>query len=85
LLKKTARDGKTLLWVQQCGSDWIIERSRRADCGHTQDETLVCAFGSVPIWAPTYAAAMRLAEHCDPMPRSPVAGYWASVGNIDVC
>jgi hypothetical protein len=61
--KKTARDGKTVLWVQQCGSYWIVERSRHLDDGRTRDEALVCAFGSVPIWAPTCAAAMFLHWH----------------------
>jgi len=81
---KTAPDGKSVLSVQQCGRYWIIERSRLLDGGRTRDETLVCAFGSVPIWAPTCAAAMRVAEHCDPISRSPVAGCWIGVGNIDV-
>jgi hypothetical protein len=81
---KTAPDGKSVLWVQQCGSYWIVERSRRSESGHTCDETLVCAFGSVPIWAFTCAAAMRLAEHCDPDARAPVARCWAAVGNIDI-
>jgi hypothetical protein len=49
---KIATDGKSVLWVQQCGSYWIIERSRLLDDGRTRDETLVCAFGSVPIWLP---------------------------------
>jgi hypothetical protein len=41
--------------VQQRGSFWIIERSRLLKCGHTRDETLVCApsaqgpFGRLPV------------------------------------
>jgi len=49
-----------------------------------QDEALISAFGARPIWTRTRQAAMQLAEHCDPMPRDPVAGYWADVGNVRV-
>ena len=80
--KKTARDGTTVLWVQQCGNFWIIERSLLLHDGYMKDETLVS--GSRPIWTRTRQAAMQLAEHCDPMPRDPVAGYWADVGNVRV-
>jgi hypothetical protein len=82
--KKTARDGTTVLWVQQCGNFWIIERSLLLHGGYMKDETLVFVSGSRPIWTRTRQAAMQLAEHCDPMPRDPVAGYWADVGNVRV-
>src|SRR5215203_5276197 len=36
---KTAPDAKSVLWVQQCGGFWIIERSRLLDDGRTRDET----------------------------------------------
>jgi hypothetical protein len=36
--KKTARDGKTVLWVQRCGKYWIIERSIGVSGGYTQDQ-----------------------------------------------
>jgi hypothetical protein len=32
--KKAARDGTTVLWVQQCGKFWIIERSLRLEGGY---------------------------------------------------
>jgi hypothetical protein len=53
------------LEVRQCGSwrgkMWTIERSNFfAD--EYRVEALVCAFENVPIWAPTYQAAMRMAE-----------------------
>jgi hypothetical protein len=82
--KKTARDGKSFLWVQPWGKFWIIERSIRLDAVYMQDEALVSAFGAWPIWTRTRQAAMQLAEFCDPMPRDPVTGYWADVGNIRV-
>ena len=82
--KKTARDGTTVLWVQQCGNFWIIERSLLLHGGYMKDETLVFVSGSRPIWTRTRQAAMQLAEHCDPMPRAPVTGYWADVGNVRI-
>jgi hypothetical protein len=82
--KKIARDGKAVLWVQRCGEFWIIERSLRVDADLVKDETLVFAFGPRPIWTRTLEEAMWLAEYCDPMPRPPVAGYWADVGNVRV-
>ena len=82
--KKIARDGKSILWVQPCGKFWIIERSIHLDAVYMQDEALFSAFGALPIWTRTRQAAMQLAEHCDPMPRDPVAGYWADVGNVRV-
>jgi len=75
---KPSRDNSRTLWVQPCGRYWIIERSPVDVSAH--DETLVFAFVLLPIWTRTMASAMRLAEHCDPIPQSPVAGYWARVG-----
>ena len=82
--RKVSRDGKSVLWVQPCGKFWIIERSIHLDAVYMQDEALISAFGARPIWTRTRQAAMQLAEHCDPMPRDPVAGYWAYVGNVRV-
>jgi hypothetical protein len=73
------RVGKHVLQVRQCGNSrsthWTIERFEPwADKGI---EALVCTYGNfVPIWARTYQAAMRLAEHCYPIARPPVAGRW---------
>lgn len=77
--KKTARDGTTLLWVQRCGLFWIIERSIKLEDGSREDQALACAFGHVPFWARTREYAMRLAQHCDPIPQAPVAGFWMKV------
>ena len=80
--KKTARDGTTVLWVQQCGNFWIIERSLRLEGGYMKDETLTSVSSSRPIWTRTREAAMRLAEYCDPMPAAAEAARWADVGNV---
>jgi hypothetical protein len=77
--KKPARDGNTVLWVQQCCNFWIIERSTRLDSADIR--TLVCMFSKRPIWTRTRVAAMRLAERCDPFPLPPVAGYWAELNS----
>jgi hypothetical protein len=84
---KPSRDGAHMLRVRQCGRAkdknklWVIERtSRTSFLGIPQvEEALVFAFGNVPIWTRTYQAAMRLAEHCDPLPRPPVVGCWIKV------
>jgi hypothetical protein len=64
------------LWVQPCGKFWIVERSPLSD-PTDWDETLIFAFVLMPIWTRTMTAAMRLAEYCDPIVQSPIAGYWA--------
>jgi hypothetical protein len=70
-----------LLQVRQSGNarsdHWTIEVVH--DPGFSQEwvEALVCAFSGRPIWARTYQGAMRMAEHCHPLPRPPVAGRWA--------
>jgi len=66
--------------VRQCGNarsdHWTIEVVHRPEFTREWVEALVCAFSGRPIWAPTYQGAMRMAEHCHPLPRSPVAGCW---------
>ena len=76
-LMRPSRDGRRVLWVQRCGRYWILERSPVEV--RARHETLVFAFVLVPIWTWTMTSAMRLAEYCDPIPQSPVAGYWARV------
>jgi hypothetical protein len=39
-------------------------------------EALVFPFGHLPIWARTRQAVMRMADHCYPVPQSPVVGCW---------
>ena len=79
--EKPACNGIHTLRVNQWGDFWVPERSikliiRRHKLQEIQ--ALVFAFGQVPIWTHTRGAAMRLAEHCDPIPRTPVAGHWAT-------
>jgi hypothetical protein len=70
-----------LLQVRQCGdaqSDhWMIEVLHQQWLAPPRVHALVCAFSGRPIWADTRQGAMRLAEHCYPVPRSTVAGRWA--------
>ena len=53
-----------------------IELLHRQMFDRTLVDALVCAFSGLPIWASTCQEAMRLAEHCYPLPRSLVAGCW---------
>jgi hypothetical protein len=52
--------------------------------GYLQEQALVCAFARTPMWARTRAAAMRLAEYCDPLPRATVACFWADTGYVRI-
>jgi hypothetical protein len=69
------------LQVRQCGNarsdHWTIEVVHVPEFSREWVEALVCAFSGRPIWVPTYQGAMRIAEHCHPLPRPPVAGRWA--------
>jgi hypothetical protein len=73
---KPAADGAAVLWVQRCGHYWGVERMITSSTGDKVEEALCCAFAGVPFWAPTREAAMRLAEHCHPIPQPPIAGCW---------
>lgn len=68
------------LQVRQCVDEqtdlWVIELLHRQMFDRTLVDALVCAFSGRPIWASTCQDAMRLAEHCYPLPRSLVAGHW---------
>jgi hypothetical protein len=72
------RVGNHVLLVRQCRdarcAHWTIERYGFWEFKWV--EALVFPFGHVPIWARTRQAAMRLAEHCCPVPCLPVAGRW---------
>jgi hypothetical protein len=77
--EKPSRDGNRVLRAKRFGEFWAPERSTKVIAGRhklRQIEALVFAFGEVPIWTRTPQAAMRLAEHCDPIPTTPVAGFW---------
>jgi hypothetical protein len=77
--EKPSRDGNYILRAKRVGKFWAPERSIKITSGrytHRSIEALVFAFGEIPIWTCTHQAAMRLAEHCDPVPAAPVAGFW---------
>ena len=77
--EKPSVDGERMLRAKRFGKFWMPERSIRVSGGRYQMreiQGLVFAFGSVPIWTRDRQAAMRLAEHCDPIPAAPVAGFW---------
>jgi hypothetical protein len=68
--------------VHPCGECWIVERSVPVAGGFTKDQALTFAFIPRLIGTRTCEEAMWLAEYCDAIPREPVAGYWADVGNV---
>jgi len=77
--EKPSQDGNRMLRAKRLGKFWMPERSTKVVWGrytYRLVHALVFAFGEVPIWTRTPQAAMRLAEHCDPMPDAPVAGFW---------
>src|SRR5947207_15147040 len=77
--EKPSRDGTRILRAKRFGEFWAPERSTKIVSGrytHRLIEMLVFAFGEIPIWARTHQGAMQLAEHCDPIPTTPVAGFW---------
>jgi hypothetical protein len=77
--EKPSADGERMLRIKRLGKFWMPERSIRVKCGrynYREVQALVFAFGSAPIWTRTPRAAMRLAAHCDPIPNTPVAGFW---------
>jgi hypothetical protein len=80
--EKPSRDGNRVLRAKRFGKFWSAERSTKITSGRYKlrlIETLVFAFGEIPIWTRTHQAAMRLAEHCDPIPATPVAGFWLPI------
>ena len=68
---------KRMLRVRQFGQFWYIQRLG-GDVLHV--ESLVFPFENVPFCTRTREDAMRLAEHCSPIPRSPVPGCWVGLG-----
>jgi hypothetical protein len=74
--KRTA-DG-AFLWVQRCGRYWSIGRIITSSTGSDVEQVLCCAFKGAPFCARTSVAAMRLAEHCHPVPET-IAGCWTPI------
>jgi hypothetical protein len=79
------RLGGIILQVRQAGTLWVIERYRDGDWLDPAGRpglniyALVCTQTGRLIWAPTYQAAMRLANYCHPIPQPPIVGRWAQV------
>ena len=62
------------LEVAKLGEYWFIGRRGK---DHEVSETVVEAFGAVPICTRTTRDAMLLAEHCQPEVRLPIGACWA--------
>lgn len=73
---KWSLDSTRVLWVKMCGDFWVLLRNEFSGKPGPYTHTLTCAFSGRPIWTRRPQAAMRLAEHCDPIPQAPVAGRW---------
>ncbi len=64
------------LEVERWGEFWYILRTIKENKDPEQFQVLVLAFENVPICTRTFEDAIRLAEHCHPVARAPMAGYW---------
>jgi hypothetical protein len=63
------------LLVDRLGEFWYVSRLIVGE-HNFGPQVLVVAFDNVPICTRTSDEAIRLAEHCHPIPRSPMAGCW---------
>jgi hypothetical protein len=61
--------------IEQRGELWYIRRQ----IGNDITQALVVAFENVPICTRTFRDAIRLAEHCHPDTRAPMAGCWVDL------
>jgi hypothetical protein len=62
--------------ITQRGDFWYIYRENKLD---GTPQALVVAFEDVPICTRTFRDAIRLAEHCHPIARAPMPGYWLNL------
>src|SRR5260370_41260050 len=67
-----------LIEVVKLGDYWFINLSD-GPIPEEKFQALVFAFDRLPICTRSAAQAMRLAEHCYPDPRPPMAGCWADI------
>ena len=74
--RRFAKDIDGELNITQRGDFWYIYREN--DLAGTS-QALVFAFEDVPICTRTFRDAIRLAEHCYPVARAPMAGYWLNL------
>jgi len=72
-----SHDGK--LEVAKLGHYWYIGRRRGRD--EPVSETVVEAFGQVPICTRTCFDAMLVAEHCHPEVNLPLGAHWMRLGS----
>jgi hypothetical protein len=62
--------------ITKGGEFWYIYRENDLTC---ITQALVVAFEDVPICTRTFRDAIRLAEHCHPIARAPMPGYWLNL------
>ena len=74
--ERAAPQIKGTLEVLRHGDFWYIRRQLEDAEGGDKFQVLVFAFENVPICTNTFENAIRLAEHCHPEARAPMAGYW---------
>jgi len=67
----------TTLWVDRVGDYWYVRRSEYSE--YDRVLILAVAFENVPICTHTAYDAMRLADHCYPVPRAPMPGCWVEI------
>jgi hypothetical protein len=65
------------LEVDRIGDYWYVRRSEYSE--YDRVLILAVAFEKVPICTRTADGAMRLADHCYPVPRWPMAGCWVEI------
>ena len=63
------------LKIERGGGFWYIRREFDPE----RNQALVVAFENVPICTRTFRDAIRLAEHCHPETRAPMAGFWLDI------
>lgn len=92
------RENRSLYWrkrnysgnlsVSVCGEFWLVQRfcaDKPSVSSYCHLNVLACGFSRWPILTRTPEAAMRLADHCDPIPRPPVAGAWTKEMALHDC
>jgi hypothetical protein len=67
------------LLVYRIGEFWYPQVILVRENNRAEYWALVVAFENVPICARTSKDAIRLAEHCHPVTRAPMAGCWVKV------
>jgi hypothetical protein len=72
-------DCNSCLQVRKLGEFWNIQRIIIGQENREEFQALVFAFGYNPIVTRTHEEAIRLAEHCHPVARAPMAGCWVEI------